>query len=218
MPLRVILADDHLIVREGLRALLENRGLDVVGEAGDGLEAIRLVRALQPDVVVLDVFMPLLNGLDAAIDILRLRPDAAIVLLTMCTAPHVVRAARRAGVGGYVMKSDPAEELIVAIHKVSSGETHVSGAALTIATGAHVPPGDLPPDPLTPRERQVLQLIAEGKKTKEIAALLGLSVKTAESYRNDVMARLNIHDTAGLVRYAARCGLIQAAAAWCAVL
>ena len=210
MPLRVVLADDHPIVREGLRALLETGGIDVVGEAGDGREAVRLAHLLQPDVVVLDLFMPLLNGLEAAIDIFRVRPDSAVLLLTISREPHHLVAARRAGIGGYVLKTDAAQELIEAIQRVSSGETYVSGALTTAP--------DLPPDPLTRRERQVLQLIAEGRNTKEIAALLGFSFKTAESYRLDIMTKLNTHRTAGLVRYAVRRGLIQAAAAWCALL
>jgi DNA-binding NarL/FixJ family response regulator len=210
MPLRVVLADDHPIVREGLRVLLERGGIDVVGEAGDGREAVRLSGTLQPDVTLLDLFMPHLNGLDAAGEILRVRPDAAIVLMTMSREPHHVIAARRAGIGGYVVKTDGADELIAAIHRVASGELYVSDTVSQIALGAQLSAGDVVADPLTRGERQVLQLVVEGKKTKDIAAMLGMSVKTAESYRADVMAKLNTHDTAGLVRYAVRRGLIQA--------
>ncbi|HSL22778.1 MAG TPA: response regulator transcription factor [Vicinamibacterales bacterium] len=218
MPLRVVLADDHPILREGLRILLERAGIVVVGEAGDGREAVRLARALQPDVVVLDLFMPILNGLDAGVEIFRVRPRIATVLLTVCSKPQPIWAARRAGIDGYVLKTDSIEELIGAIRKVSGGETYMSGAALTISLGTQGSPGDRPANPLTRRDRQVVQLIAEGKKTKEIAALLGLSLKTAESYRNRLMTKLDAHNTAGLVRYAVRQGLIQAVAAWCAVL
>lgn len=218
MPLSVVLADDHPIVREGLRVVLEKAGISVVGEAGEGREAVRLTAALQPDVVVLDLFMPRLNGLDAAVDILRGRPSTAIVLLTYAREAHHIWAARRAGIAGYVMKVDAAEELIAAIQKVSQGETYVSRAALATARDTPAQSSGPPAHPLTRRERQVLQLIAEGKKTKEIAALLGLSHKTAESYRTSVMTKLNTHDTASLVRYAVRHGVIQAVAAWCAVL
>ena len=218
MPLRAILADDHELVRMGLRALLEGGGIDVVGEAGDGREAVRLAGMLRPDVVVVDLFMPLLNGLDAAVAIRRIQPDAAIVLLTMCGDLHQIWAARRVGIGGYVMKTDGVDELITAIQTVANGELYVSSTVADILKDVLPPPDGNPPVSLTGRQRQVLQLIAEGKNLREIATLLDLSLKTVESYRNDLGGRLNVRSTAGLVRYAVRSGLIQAAALWGTIL
>lgn len=209
MRLQILLADDHLIVRQGLKALLEREGLDVVGEAADGLEAARLARELQPDVAVLDIGMPLMNGLDAAREILRASPRTKAILLTMHAEDHYVLEALRAGVTGYVLKTKAAGDLVQAIREVTGGAIYLSPGVSRAVVQAYRAKTDLPPDPLTPRERQVLQLIAEGKRTKEIASLLGVSVKTAESHRTRLMEKLNIHETAGLVRYALQRGLIQ---------
>lgn len=209
MRLQILLADDHLIVRQGLKALLEREGLDVVGEAPDGLEAVRLARDLHPDVAVLDIGMPLMNGLDAAREILQASPRTKAILLTMHTEDHYVLEALRAGVTGYVLKTKAAGDLVQAIQEVAGGAIYLSPGVSRAVVQAYRAKTDLPPDPLTPRERQVLQLIAEGKRTKEIAALLGVSVKTAESHRTRLMEKLNIHETAGLVRYALQRGLIQ---------
>jgi DNA-binding NarL/FixJ family response regulator len=210
MRLQILLADDHLIVRQGLKALLEREGLEVVGEAPDGLEAVRLARDLHPDVAVLDIGMPLMNGLDAAREILRGSPRTKAILLTMHAEDHYVLEALRAGVTGYVLKTKAAGDLVAAIREVAGGAIYLSPGVSRAVVQAYRAKSDLPPDPLTPRERQVLQLIAEGKRTKEIAALLGVSVKTAESHRTRLMEKLNIHETAGLVRYALQRGLIQA--------
>jgi DNA-binding NarL/FixJ family response regulator len=210
MRLQILLADDHLIVRQGLKALLEREGLDVVGEAPDGLEAVRLARDLHPDVAVLDIGMPLMNGLDAAREILRASPRTKAILLTMHAEDHYVLEALRAGVTGYVLKTKAAGDLVQAIQEVAGGAIYLSPGVSRAVVQAYRAKSDLPPDPLTPRERQVLQLIAEGKRTKEIASLLGVSVKTAESHRTRLMEKLNIHETAGLVRYALQRGLIQA--------
>lgn len=209
MPLRVLLADDHQIVRDGLRALLEREGLAVIGEAGNGREAVRLAEALEPDVAVLDLTMPELNGVDAARAILQASPRTMPVLLTMHTDEHQVVAALRAGIRGYVVKTQAAEELVQAIREVARGGMYLSPGISRVVVEACLSNTGLPPDPLAPRERQVLQLVAEGKTTKEVATLLGLSVKTAESYRTRIMEKLDIHETAGLVRYAIRRGLIQ---------
>lgn len=209
MRLRILLADDHQIVRQGLKALLEQEGFDVAAEASDGLEAVRLARDLQPDVAVLDIAMPLLNGLDAARQVLQASPRTKAIVLTMHAEDHYVLEALRAGVTGYVLKSKAAGDLVRAIREVAGGAIYLSPGVSRAVVQAYRAKSDLPPDPLTPRERQVLQLIAEGKRTKEIAALLGVSVKTAESHRTRLMEKLNIHETAGLVRYALQRGLIQ---------
>lgn len=209
MPLRILLADDHVIVRQGLKALLEREGFEVVGEASDGHEALQMAETVRPDVVVLDLSMPLLNGLDAAQGILRANPRVRTILLTMHTEDHQVVKALQVGIRGYVVKTQAAEDLVQAIREVSQGRVYLSPGISEVVVEGYLAKADLPPDPLTPRERQVLQLVAEGKTTKEIAALLGLTVKTAESYRTRIMEKLEIHQTAGLVRYAIRRGLVQ---------
>ena len=209
MRLRILLADDHQIVRQGLKRLLESEGFDVVGEAEDGREAVRLAQDLSPDVAILDFTMPLLNGLDAACEILRTSPRMGVILLTMHTEDNRVVRAIRAGIRAYVLKTQAAEELVQAIREVSRGGTFLSPGVSHVVVNAYLAKTDLPPDPLSPREREVVQLVAEGKTTKEIAAELGLTTKTAESYRSKIMEKLDIHDTASLVRYAIRQGLIE---------
>ena len=210
MSYRIVLADDHHIVRQGLRALLEKAGLTVVAEAENGRDAVQLAQTHKPDAVVLDLMMPLLNGLDAGREILQNRYAAAVVLLTMRTEEHQIALALRAGIRGYLLKTQAAEDLVHAIREVMHGETYLSPAVSRIVVDGYLS-GDRPAgDPLAPRERQVLQLVAEGKTSKEIAVLLGLTVKTAESYRARVMEKLDVHETAGLVRYAIRHGIIDA--------
>jgi DNA-binding NarL/FixJ family response regulator len=209
MPLRIIVADDHAVVRQGLRALLEREGFDVVGEAPNGPEAVRLAAALKPDVVVLDLSMPLMNGLDAGREIQQAHKNTRVVLLTMHTEEHQISAALRAGIRAYVLKSQASEDLVQAIRAVSKQQIYLSPGVSQLVLDAYLSGQQAPADPLAPRERQVLQLVAEGKTSKEIAVLLGLSTKTAESYRSRIMEKLDIHDTAGLVRYAIRHGLIQ---------
>lgn len=208
MPLRILLADDHHIVRQGLRLLLEQNGFEIAGEATEGREAVRLARRLKPDVAVFDLIMPSLNGLDAAREILRDAPDARIVLLTMHTEEHQVASALRAGIRAYVLKTQAADDLVRAIHQVVNGGLFLSPGIARLVVNGCVAGEKAPADPLAPRERQVLQLVAEGKTSKEIAALLDISVKTAESYRAHLMEKLNLHETAGLVRYAVRQGLV----------
>ena len=209
MGVSVLLADDHPVFRQGLRALLERERFEVVGEASDGLEAIAMAERLQPHVVVIDLAMPALNGIDASREIVKRAPRTKTILLTMYTEEHHVLEALRAGVKGCVSKSQAAEHLLQAIKDVSGGgvylSPHVSGAVVQ----AYLAKTDMPYEPLTPRERQVLQLIAEGKTTKETAAVLDVSVKTAETHRTNLMEKLDIHSTAGLVRYAIRRGLLQ---------
>ncbi len=208
MPLRVILADDHQIVRQGIRALIERLGVQVVAEAADGLTLIEQTRVHLPDLAIVDVSMPGLNGIDATRQMVAAVPTLAVVLLTMHDEELHVSAALRAGVRGYVLKTQAADELLDAIRTVSTGGTYLSTKVSRMVVSAYVSGTDSAADPLTARERIVLQLIAEGRTTKDIAATLNLTVKTAESYRARLMEKLDIHDTAGLVRYAIRRGVI----------
>lgn len=209
MTTRILLADDHAVVRQGLKALLERDGFEVVAEADDGRAAVHHARERCPDVAVLDFSMPLLNGLDAAVEIRRLCPRARVVLLTMHTDDHYVLAALRAGVRGYVVKTQASGDLVRAINEVRRGMMYLSPGISDAVVQAFLAKAEVPPDPLTSREREVLQLVAEGKSTKEVAQLLGISFKTAESHRTRIMKKTDIHETAGLVRYAVRRGLVQ---------
>jgi DNA-binding NarL/FixJ family response regulator len=209
MVCEILLADDHLIVRQGLKVLLEREGFSVVGEASDGREALQLAQNLRFDVAVLDLAMPLLNGIDAGRAILQACPKAKVILLTMHTEDHHILGALRAGIKGYVLKSKAAEELVQAIREVSRGKLYLTPGASETVVQAYLTKTELPSEPLSPRERELLQLIAEGKTTKEAAELLGISTKTAESHRTRIMQKLNIHETASLVRYAIRIGLVS---------
>jgi len=207
--LRILLADDHVIVREALRALLEREGFSVVAEASDGQEAVRLAQEVQPCLAILDLSMPVLNGFDACREILRVSPQTNVIVLSVHTEEPYVLEALRAGVRGYAIKCRSAAGLITAIREVLEGDIYLSpGIAKTVVQAYLAEKGYK--DCLSTRERQVVQLIAEGMATKEVAALLGISVKTAESHRNRIMQKLDIHDTAGMVRYAVRRGLTEA--------
>jgi two-component system response regulator NreC len=209
MPLKILLADDHAVVREGLRVLLEREGFLFSGEASDGREAIHLCLHNKPDIAVLDLAMPLLNGIDAAREIVKSNPKIKVILLTMHTEDHLVLESLRAGVTGYVLKTRASNELVQAIRAVSKGEMYLTQSISRTVVQAFLNKDDVPDRFLSDRERQVLQLVAEGKTTKELAAILGISVKTAESHRSNIMDKLDIHDVAGLVRYAIRTGIIQ---------
>jgi DNA-binding NarL/FixJ family response regulator len=210
MPLRVVVADDHTVVRAGFRALLERNGFEVSGEAANGQEAVRLARELKPDIVLLDVAMPLMNGLDAGREIQRAHKDTHVVLLTMHAENHLMAEALRAGIRAYVLKSQATEDLVLAMRAVMRRQVYLSPGISKFAVDAYVNGESAPDDRLARRERQVLQLVAEGKTSKEIGGILGVSTKTAESYRARVMDKLDIHDIAGLVRYAIRKGIVQA--------
>jgi two-component system response regulator NreC len=209
VPHRIFLADDHEIVRQGLKALLVQEHLEVVGEASDGREAVRAIRELHPDIAIIDYSMPLMNGLEAAREIHKDTPSVETILLTMHTEDRYVIEALRAGISGYVVKTQAAADLIRAIHEVSRGQIYLSPGISRAVVNAYLTKSELPPDPLTAQERRVLRLIAEGKRTKEIAQILEVSVKTAETHRSRVMEKLDIHETAGLVRYAIRRGVID---------
>lgn len=206
---RVVLADDHLVLRQALRALLQQRGFEVVADEPDGRAAVDAVQRHNPDVAVLDVAMPVLNGVDAAREIARVAPACPVILLSGVDDRRFVREALKVGVKGFVQKSQGCDELVHAIEEVREGRLYVSpGASQAIvdacATGTTNGEGTA----LTPRERQVLQLVGEGKSTKQIAEVLHISVKTAEFHRGRLMKKLNVHDTANLVRYAIREGWI----------
>src|SRR5467141_4134548 len=192
-PVRLVLADDHLVLRQALKALLERRGMEVVAEAADGRGAIEAVTKHSPDVVVLDVIMPGLNGVDAAREIARTSPACPIILLSGVDDTRFVTEALKVGVRGFVQKSQGCDDLVQAIEDAC--------AAAEGGDGGGGPS-------LTPRERQVLQLVGEGRSTKQIAEVLHISVKTAEFHRGRLMKKLNVHDTANLVRYAIREGWI----------
>jgi DNA-binding NarL/FixJ family response regulator len=209
LSFRVVLADDHNLLRQGVRALLENNGLIVVGEAGDGREAIRIAQATQPDFAVVDVMMPLLNGLDVVRELRRVSPQTKSLLLTMHTDDAFVMESLRAGVRGYLLKTQTVEDVVRAIREVAKGSFYLSPGISQAVIQAYLAKSELPPDPLTMREREVLQLVAEGMTTKKVAGLLGVSVKTAESHRNRIMDKLDLHDTASLVRYSIRRRLID---------
>jgi len=205
----ILLVDDHMLVRQGLRALLEKEDFTVVAEGANGQEAILLAEEYFPDVAILDLAMPVLNGLDAAVEILHANPKIKVILLTMHPEEHYVLAALRVGIKGYVLKSHAAKDLIQAIQEVYRGTAYLSPGISQTVVDAYLSKSALPADSLTRRERQVLQLVAEGNTTKEVAGLLGVSIKTAESHRTRLMDKLDIHGTAGLVRFAIRQGLIQ---------
>jgi DNA-binding NarL/FixJ family response regulator len=209
MSIRVVLADDHKMVRQGLRALLEREGFNVVAEASDGPQALRFVEELKPDIAVLDLSMPLMNGIIVAKAIHRNGSPTKILALTVHTEASYVLEALQAGARGYVLKSCAAEELVLAIREVLRGSTYLSSGISNVVVDAYLHRIDRGLDPLSPRELQILQLIAEGKSTKEAACLLDISVKTAESHRTHIMEKLKVHETANLVRYAVRRGLIE---------
>jgi DNA-binding NarL/FixJ family response regulator len=214
-----MIADDHQLVRTGIRILLEQMsGVEVVAEADDGREALKLIASIQPDIVLMDIAMPKLNGLEATARITKEFPSVRVIILSMSANKEYVLQSLRAGAAGYLLKGVRAAELERAVASVSRGETYLSPAAsihvsvddVQRASNAAVPSQDErnPVERLTPRQREILQLIAEGRSTREIAHALNISVKTAETHRTQIMERLGIRDIAGLLRYAIRIGLI----------
>jgi|SRR5688572_7624433 len=215
--MRVLLVDDHNLVRAGIRALLEGLpDVSSVVEAADGHQALLLLRETRPDLALLDIAMPGLNGLELAECAQREVPETRVMILSMHREPGHVAQALRSGAKGYLLKDAAADELAIAIRAVMRGESYLSpGVSRTVVEGflrrdSTVPSeGERPQDSLTPRQRETLQLVAEGRSTKEIAQLLKLSVKTVETHRAQIMDRLGIRDVAGLVRYAIRAGLVS---------
>jgi DNA-binding NarL/FixJ family response regulator len=210
--IRVLLVDDHKLFRAGIRSLLQTLDdIKVVAEAGDGREALRLVETHRPDVVLLDIIMPSLNGLDAAARMARASPCSRVIMLSMNADADSVLKTLRAGAVGYLVKTADPAELELAIRAAARGEKFLSSAISEHVIAACLKRFDQKQtslERLTPRLREVLQLVAEGQTTKEIAQCLGLSVKTVETHRAQLMERLDIHDIAGLVRYAIRMGVV----------
>ncbi len=207
--LRIVVADDHTLMRSGLVSLLKAMNdVEVVGEAGDGREALRLVKELQPDIVVMDISMPELNGLDAAERVKQHAEKTKVIILSMHANEEYVAQALKAGAAGYLLKDAAINELQMAVQAVAQGQFFLSPSISRQVVDSYLHGGPTGLDLLSPRQREILQLIAEGKSTREIAETLHLSVKTIESHRVQLMDRLDIHDVAGLIRYALRKGLI----------
>ncbi len=209
--LRVLLVDDHALVRAGMKSLLRDiEGVEVVGEAADGAEALALAERERPDAVLLDIAMKGMNGLDTAQRLRELHPGIKVLILSMHSSEEYVLQALRAGAVAYLIKDSATAELELALRSVMRGETYLSPAISRQVVEGYVQRmgAGAADDPLTPRQREVLKRIAEGGSTKEIAFALGLSVKTVETHRAQVMERLGIRDVAGLVRYAMRTGLV----------
>lgn len=214
-PVRILLADDHQMMRAGIRALIQGfAGYTVVGETGDGREVLRLAKGLAPDLILMDLSMPGLNGLDATARVVKDHPDTRVVVLSMHTSENYVLDALRAGAAGYVVKDAAPEELEQALKAVASGQRYLSPAIsryllddyLRLTRSGGEPQKEAAQ--LTPRQREILQLIAEGRPTREIAERLSISIKTVETHRAQIMERLNVRDVASLTRYAIRLGLI----------
>lgn len=213
MSIRVTLVEDHTLVRAGIRSLLETASdIEVVAEAKDGREALQVVKDTPTDVIVMDITMPGLNGLEATARVKKAYPDVKILMLSMYANEEYVIQSLRHGASGYLVKDSAAPELEKAIHAVARGERYLGGAEATERVKRYVDSAKEIKDPLerlTPRQREILQLVVEGHKTREIASMLNVSVKTVETHRAQLMDRLGIHDVAGLVRYAIRIGLIS---------
>ncbi len=205
--IRVLLADDHTILRDGIRALLDDQAdIDVIGEAEDGLSTVKMVAKLKPDLVIMDIAMPLLNGLEATRQIQRDYPQVKVLILTMHENEEYIRQVLAAGALGYVLKDAAAHDLLGAIRAVHRGEAVLSPAITRLVIEDYLRWGDIRPadtsNGLTPREREILQLIAEGYTNKKIAEILSLSVKTIQSHRSNLMSKLDLHDRGELIKYA----------------
>ncbi len=210
-PIRVLLADDHALVRAGIRALLQQiPGVEVVAEADDGRAALELIEQTEPDIALLDIAMPVMNGLETALQVKIKFPQVRVVILSMHAEQEYVLQALHAGAVGYLLKGARTAELEVAITAVARGESYLSPAASKHVVGDVLHRSR--PNPLaslTPRQRQVLELLARGKSRKQIAKELDVSAKTVDTYRAQVMDQLNIHDLAGLIRFAIKTGLVE---------
>jgi DNA-binding NarL/FixJ family response regulator len=213
MSTTIVLADDHIVVRQGIRKLLETRDdFRIVGEASDGEEAVKLVAEKKPDIALMDLWMPRLSGIDATRRIGKRGLPTKILVLSMHESRAYVEEVLRAGAAGYIVKNAAAEDLIEAIDTICDGVSYLSPAITQQVVDAIARPATSSPSGLavlTDREREVLQLIAEGLSSKEIAAMLGVSLKTIDSHRSNLMEKLEIHKVSGLVRFAIRTGLVE---------
>jgi len=217
MPsLRLLVADDHEIVRKGFRAILEaQQDCEVIGEAGDGRRAVEMTKELRPDIVVLDISMPLLNGLEAARQIMKSRPQTKVLILTMHESDSLIREVLDTGARGYILKTDASRDLVSAVEALRRNKTFFTSRVAQMILDGYLKgdapaEGDATRDRLTPRQREIVQLLAEGKSSKEIAVTLGLSVKTAETHRANIMRKLDCHSVSEVVRYAIRNKIIDA--------
>ena len=212
LPIQLVIADNHTLVRAGFRSLVGDiDGVEVVGEAENGREALHLVETLKPQVVLMDIAMPEMNGLEATARIAREFPQVRVLILSMHANEEYVYQDLRSGASGYLLKDSGTEELDLALRAIARGETYLCPAVSKYVVNDYVRrlgEDQNPLDQITPRQREILQLIAEGKSTKDIADILYISTKTVETHRAQLMARLDIHDIAGLVRYAIRIGLV----------
>ena len=212
-PVRILLVDDHSLVRAGLRALLEKlSGIEVVGEASGGQEAMSLIASIVPNIVLMDISMPELNGVEATKRITQLYPKMRVIILSMHTGEEFVMQALRAGASGYMIKDAATDELQMAIHAAARGDKYLSPSISKKVVDEYLRQSkdlESPLEQLTSRQREVLQLIAEGNTTKKIASILNVKVKTIESHRGQIMNRLEIHNLTGLILFAARSGLIS---------
>ena len=210
MPFRILIADDHVLLRQGLKSLLETEAFQVVGEAGDGRSAVRLVKKLRPDAVIIDISMPGLNGIEATRQIYHEAPQVRVIVLSMHSDSRFVLEAFRAGAAGYLLKDAAFEEILVALKAVLKGQSYVSPAIAEVvvrkSVGQWSSEAQSEKGKISRREREVIQLLAEGKSTKEIAESLYVSVKTIETHRRQIMGRLHLQNIAELTKYAIREG------------
>ncbi|MBW4483706.1 MAG: response regulator transcription factor [Tildeniella torsiva UHER 1998/13D] len=210
--IQLVIADNHTLVRAGFRSLVEELdGIEVIGEAENGRDALHLIETLKPQIVLMDIAMPEMNGLEATARIAREFPQVKVLILSMHANEEYVYQALRSGASGYLLKDSGTEELELALRAIARGETYLCPAVSKYVVSDYVrrlSQDQNPLDQITPRQREILQLIAEGKSTKDIADILYISTKTVETHRTQLMDRLDIHDIAGLVRYAIRTGLV----------
>jgi DNA-binding NarL/FixJ family response regulator len=217
MKLRILVADDHEVVRRGLCALLQSRpDWEVCGEASDGREAVEKTLDLKPEIVILDIGMPNLSGLEATRQIVRASPQIKVLILTLHDSDQIVTEVLGAGARGFLLKSDAARDLVAAVEALRRGKTYFTSKVAAMVLEGYLKGGSVAPAPsgrdrLTPREREIVQLLAEGNSTKQVATMLGVSVKTAETHRSNVMRKLQLHSVSELVLYAVRNNLVHVA-------